>query len=808
VYKRQVINGFSFQAPNADVTINLITVGRAPGQPPSGITKIAPGGVRVDGSNNLIFTFGGADIPDPIPLPLAELQGDTGPAGPTGDTGPVGDTGDAATVAVGTVTTLSPGESATVVNSGDSGAAVLDFGLPAGQVGATGDTGATGATGSAATIEIGTVSTLSPGASATAVNVGSSGAAVIDLGLPAGVQGEQGLTGPAGPQGSTGPAATVTVGTITTVSPGSPASVTNVGTAGAAVFDFSIPKGDTGSASSQTWSTLGEKPDYIAAGASPADARAVIDAEYTGNKGVALGYASLDSGGKVPMAQLPSAVMAYQGAWDADTNTPTLADGSGNQGDVYRVTVAADRDLGSGTISFSVGDYVIANASLVYEKADNTDAVASVAGKTGVVTLDKSDVGLGNVDNTTDLAKPISTATQSALDGKEPTLTGTTSADYYRGDKTWATLNKAAVGLGSADNTADLDKPISSATQSALDGKEPTVNAGVAGQYYRGDKTWATLNKAAVGLSNVDNTADSAKPISSATQTALNGKEPTLTGTTSADYYRGDKTWATLNKTAVGLSNVDNTADADKPVSTAAQAALDGKEPTLAAGATGDYYRGDKTWATLNKAAVGLSDVDNTADAAKSVSYASTAGDADTVDGVEAAAFQLASEKGATGGYCGLDGSGLVDYTDLPVGSSASTVCAGDDSRLSDARTPTAAGQVADMSIVAFGANTERATGTGDFPFGVKLQRDITFTSVTFRVATADASGNLVVELRKNGSQVSGTPTTIAAANQVTGGTSTGTWAFSAGDILTVHVTAVGTTPGDGLVADIKGLTA
>lgn len=116
-------------------------------------------------------------------------------------------------------------------------------------------------------------------------------------------------------------------------------------------------------------------------------------------------------------------------------------------------------------------------------------------------------------------------------------------------------------------------------------------------------------------------------------------------------------------------------------------------------------------------------------------------------------------------------------------------------------------GQVADLSVVAFGKDTTRAAGTGDNPFGVKLQRAVTFSSVTYRVATADASGNLVVELRKNGSAVSGTSTTIAAASQVAGGTTTGTWDFAEGDILTVQVTGVGTTPGKGLVADIKGLT-
>jgi hypothetical protein len=58
-------------------------------------------------------------------------------------------------------------------------------------------------------------------------------------------------------------------------------------------------------------------------------------------------------------------------------------------------------------------------------------------------------------------------------------------------------------------------------------------------------------------------------------------KENTITATTSADYYRGDKTFATLNKTAVGLGNVDNTSDANKPVSTAQQTALDLKTNKL-----------------------------------------------------------------------------------------------------------------------------------------------------------------------------------------------------------------------------------
>jgi len=59
--------------------------------------------------------------------------------------------------------------------------------------------------------------------------------------------------------------------------------------------------------------------------------------------------------------------------------------------------------------------------------------------------------------------------------GAEPAIPAGTTAQYYRGDKTWATLNKAAVGLGQADNTSDADKPVSTATQAALDGKMPVV---------------------------------------------------------------------------------------------------------------------------------------------------------------------------------------------------------------------------------------------------------------------------------------------------------------------------------------------
>lgn len=106
----------------------------------------------------------------------------------------------------------------------------------------------------------------------------------------------------------------------------------------------------------------------------------------TGNVNVANGLLQLDNNGRVPTAQLTVDAMQWKGTWNASTNTPTLVDGTGSAGDTYRVTVAGSRDLGSGSQTFDVGDWVILSEASVWQKADMTDAVASVAGLTGAIT--------------------------------------------------------------------------------------------------------------------------------------------------------------------------------------------------------------------------------------------------------------------------------------------------------------------------------------------------------------------------------------------------------------------------------------
>lgn len=81
-------------------------------------------------------------------------------------------------------------------------------------------------------------------------------------------------------------------------------------------------------------------------------------------------------------------------------------------------------------------------------------------------------------------------------------------------------VTKAQVGLGSVDNTSDANKPISTYTQNALDLKQNVLVSGsniktIEGQSIVGSGN-IDLTKIDVGLSNVDNTADSAKVVASA----------------------------------------------------------------------------------------------------------------------------------------------------------------------------------------------------------------------------------------------------------------------------------------------------
>ena len=193
----------------------------------------------------------------------------------------------------------------------------------------------------------------------------------------------------------------------------------------------------------------------------------------------------------------------------------------------------------------------------------------------------KAQVGLGNVDNTSDLAKPISTATQTALDLKMPistkygasisltidsstyVVTAQLKDQYNNNLGTAQTIDlplESVVVSGSYDsdtkevilvleNGSEIRFSVAdlvSGLQSEITAQNPLdadlVNDGTSAHKFvtATEKTnWnnhiASINnphqvtKAQVGLGNVDNTSDLNKPISTATQTALNTKQDTLT---------------------------------------------------------------------------------------------------------------------------------------------------------------------------------------------------------------------------------------------------------------------------------------
>lgn len=144
------------------------------------------------------------------------------------------------------------------------------------------------------------------------------------------------------------------------------------------------------------------------------------------------------------------------------------------------------------------------NADLDVEWVDQSGgaAVTSVAGRTGNVTLTKTDVGLPQVDNTPDASKPVSTATQAALNLKAAT-TYVDSQD-----------SAEAVARAAAD----------SALTTAVAGKEPTITVGTTAQYWRGDKSFQTLNQDAVPDGSTN------KAYSAADKTRLANTSGTNTG--------------------------------------------------------------------------------------------------------------------------------------------------------------------------------------------------------------------------------------------------------------------------------------
>jgi hypothetical protein len=98
-------------------------------------------------------------------------------------------------------------------------------------------------------------------------------------------------------------------------------------------------------------------------------------------------------------------------------------------------------------------------------KTDDTNVTLTLGGTPSTALLQATSLVLGWTGTLAD-NRIASASTWSA---KEPGITAGTTSQYWRGDKTWQTLDKSSVGLSNVDNTSDLNKPVSIATQTAID---------------------------------------------------------------------------------------------------------------------------------------------------------------------------------------------------------------------------------------------------------------------------------------------------------------------------------------------------
>ena len=252
----------------------------------------------------------------------------------------------------------------------------------------------------------------------------------------------------------------------------------------------------------------------------------------------------------------------------------------------HNAGLRAAESLASAQQATSAAQSATAGAADVREILDNLTIgpVVSVNGKYGAVNLVPGDVGAAPASHvgatgaahgtaTTSVAGFMSAADKTKLDGVAE------SANNYAHPPS----HPASIITQDAENRFVTD-----AEKAAWNGKEAAIATGTTAQYWRGDKSWrdfftdvraATLT----GLSTATNA------VISATDTVLGAlgklqKQVSDNLTTLTSHTGNTSNPHSVTKAQVGLGNVDNTSDASKPVSTAVQTALDAKQDTLVSG--------------------------------------------------------------------------------------------------------------------------------------------------------------------------------------------------------------------------------
>jgi len=214
---------------------------------------------------------------------------------------------------------------------------------------------------------------------------------------------------------------------------------------------------------------------------------------------------SLYSSNKIE--QLVLGALIYEGNWDAATNTPTLSDATGTGGRFYVVSIAGTQDLGSGNISFNVGDTCAHNGT-VWQRS----APASVGDAASVSYDPSGNLVIQPISNNVDLAL---TDLDTATAGKEeafgnPTVDGHTLASTIAGVRSWVPLIEGPAGADGAAGTPGEDGDDGAPGTPGLPGNDGTDGTnGIAATVDVGDVTKVPAG----GTPTVVNTGDTTTAI-------------------------------------------------------------------------------------------------------------------------------------------------------------------------------------------------------------------------------------------------------------------------------------------------------
>ena len=396
-------------------------------------------------------------------------------------------TGGSSTITLGTVATGNPGTSVSITNTGTPTAPLFNFTIPRGDVGPQGLKGDTGLTGSKG-------------------DTGDTG--------PAGIQGPKGDTGATGAAGTNGTngtnglAATISVGTVTTGAAGSTAIITNAGTSSAAVLNFTIPRGADGTSGSSFSGTT----DSVTEG--------TTNLYFTNDRAIAATNNRFTDV-YVNVNQANEDMLAYvNGNFVSSTTLGNTLNG---------YVMEADADLGGGYAKIGISSGTILESVIpltIARTSDITSAIENVV-NAAPASFDTLKEIADYIASDQTAASSLTTLVGTKAPLASPTFTGTVSG-----------ITKSMVGLGSVDNTTDLLKPISTATQTALDAKLAISTAA---------STYATkaspIFTGTVDFSGATVTGITALP----TQLNNSGKYLTTNGT--------EATWSDLNLTAYAPIN-------------------------------------------------------------------------------------------------------------------------------------------------------------------------------------------------------------------------------------------------------------